>query len=62
MVNCEQCGREFKQRFGKERFCSKSCWAKSREAEKIKMTCPTCGDEFEVKSFSKRRQEKLLLS
>lgn len=58
MVNCEQCGREFKQRFGKERFCSRGCWAKSREAEKIKMICPTCGDEFEVKSFLVKEGKK----
>lgn len=46
MVNCKHCNKEFKQRFGREVFCSRSCWIEHRRDKMIKVTCEQCGKEF----------------
>lgn len=46
MVNCEQCGKEFKQKFKREKYCSRGCYAKSRTKPLTKLVCPTCGEDF----------------
>jgi endogenous inhibitor of DNA gyrase (YacG/DUF329 family) len=51
--HCEQCGKPFRARvaslskgFGK--FCEMACYAASlRECERVKLTCPVCGKDFE---------------
>lgn len=51
MSKCKYCGEEFKQKQGVEKFCSRECWGKSRRVKDVKINCPTCGDEFEIKPY-----------
>lgn len=51
MSKCKYCGEEFKQKQGVEKFCSRECWGKSRRVKTVKINCPTCGDEFEIKPY-----------
>lgn len=51
MSKCKYCGEEFKQKQGVEKFCSRECWGKSRRVKSVKINCPTCGDEFEIKPY-----------
>lgn len=51
MSKCKYCGEEFKQKQGVEKFCSRECWGKSRRVKNVKINCPTCGDEFEIKPY-----------
>jgi len=50
--NCSQCSEIFKRHpsaTGGEtpKFCSYSCYNKSKVVERVKLTCPACGDTFE---------------
>ena len=51
MSKCKYCGEEFKPKQGVEKFCSRECWGKSRRVKDVKINCPTCGDEFEIKPY-----------
>ena len=51
MSKCKYCGEEFEQKQGVEKFCSRECWGKSRRVKTVKINCPTCGDEFEIKPY-----------
>lgn len=51
MSKCKYCGEEFKPKQGVEKFCSRECWGKSRRVKNVKINCPTCGDEFEIKPY-----------
>lgn len=51
MSKCKYCGEEFKQKQGVEKFCSRECWGKSKRVKDVKINCPTCGDEFEIKPY-----------
>lgn len=51
IVKCEQCGKEFEQKQGVEKFCSRECWGKSRRVKTVTLNCPTCGEEFEIKPY-----------
>lgn len=51
IVKCKYCGEEFEQKQGTEMFCSRECWGKSRRVKDVKINCPTCGDEFEIKPY-----------
>ena len=51
IVKCEQCGKDFEQKQGIEKFCSRKCWGKSRRAELVTLNCPTCGEEFKIKPY-----------
>lgn len=51
MSKCKYCGEEFKPKQGVEKFCSRECWGKSRRVKSVKINCPTCGDEFEIKPY-----------
>lgn len=51
MSKCKYCGEEFKQKQGVEKFCSRECWGKSKRVKSVKINCPTCGDEFEIKPY-----------
>ena len=51
MSKCKYCGEEFEQKQGVEVFCSRECWGKSRRVKNVKINCPTCGDEFEIKPY-----------
>lgn len=51
MSKCKYCGEEFKPKQGVEKFCSRECWGKSRRVKDVKIKCPTCGDEFEIKPY-----------
>lgn len=51
MSKCKYCGEEFKPKQGVEKFCSRECWGKSRRVKTVKIKCPTCGDEFEIKPY-----------
>lgn len=55
---CEYCGKEFEQRFGREKFCSQECGYKSRKLPPIKKTCEMCGKEFEIKRSGGNRKQK----
>ena len=51
MSKCKYCGEEFEPKQGVEVFCSRECWGKSRRVKNVKINCPTCGDEFEIKPY-----------
>ena len=51
MSKCKYCGEEFEPKQGVEVFCSRECWGKSRRVKTVKINCPTCGDEFEIKPY-----------
>ena len=51
MTNCKQCGKEFKQKFKREKFCSVKCYADNRKNPLVKLKCPTCDDTFYKKSY-----------
>lgn len=51
MSKCKYCGEEFKPKQGVEKFCSRECWGKSRRVKDVKINCPSCGDEFEIKPY-----------
>lgn len=51
MVNCKQCGKEFKRKFKREIFCSVKCYAESRTEPSVKITCPVCGEVFYKKKY-----------
>lgn len=51
MTNCKECGKEFKQRFNREVFCSVKCYADNRKSPLVKLKCPTCGETFYKKSY-----------
>ncbi|MDE2106083.1 MAG: hypothetical protein KGL39_53160, partial [Patescibacteria group bacterium] len=47
---CDQCGRPFKQRDAKQRFCSYRCRRDSQNIDRLKVrqkvSCKQCGQEF----------------
>ena len=51
MSKCKYCGEEFEPKQGVEKFCSRECWGKSRRVKDVKINCPSCGDEFEIKPY-----------
>ena len=51
MANCNQCGKEFKQVFKREKFCSRKCYGDSRKGEPVKLICETCGEIFYKKKY-----------
>lgn len=54
MKNCKECNKEFKPRFGTEKFCSRKCYGKSRRAISVKTKCGYCNEAMNVKIFKFR--------
>ena len=54
MSKCEICNKEFKQRFGREKYCSRECFYKSRRGINIYTKCGKCGEKLQIKSYNYR--------
>ena len=54
MSRCEQCNKEFEQRFGREKYCSRECFYKSRRGINIYTKCGKCGEKLQIKSYNYR--------
>ena len=48
-TECLVCKKEFKQRFGREKFCSRACFHNSTKAKRIKTNCKHCGKDLQLK-------------
>lgn len=55
VVQCKQCGINFKQRFGREKYCSRDCYHESRVLPPITLTCKECGKEEKISRSGSRR-------
>ena len=62
MTNCIQCGKEFKQKFKREKFCSTNCYAKYRKKPLTKLTCPICKEDFYRKGSSLKQDKTYFCS
>lgn len=43
---CPTCGKEFKTRYNRVKYCSHECYIATRKKEAIVKVCPVCGVEF----------------
>ena len=48
-TECLVCKKEFKQRFGREKFCSRACFHNSTKVKRIKTNCKHCGKDLQLK-------------
>jgi hypothetical protein len=62
MRECKHCGKEFKPRFGTEKFCSTKCSGLAKRTPRYKTNCEQCGKEFEVREYLYKVKKKRFCS
>lgn len=62
MTKCKHCGKDFKQRFGTEKYCSRECFNKDKRVELVEVKCPVCNETFKRRETLLKEEGKMFCS